>query len=37
MSEFKLLLVGDRGVGKTTFLKRHLTGAFERKYVGTWT
>lgn len=23
--QFKLLLVGDGGVGKTTFVKRHLT------------
>ena len=23
---FKLILVGDGGVGKTTFVKRHLTG-----------
>ena len=23
---FKLVLVGDGGVGKTTFVKRHLTG-----------
>ena len=33
--EFKLVLVGDGGVGKTTFVKRHLTGEFERKYVAT--
>lgn len=35
--EFKLILVGDGGVGKTTFVKRHLTGEFEKKYVGTCT
>jgi GTPase SAR1 family protein len=34
--EFKLILVGDGGVGKTTFVKRHLTGEFEKKYVGEW-
>lgn len=33
--EFKLLLIGDGGVGKTTFVKRHLTGEFERQYVPT--
>eukprot|EP00658_Telonema_sp_P-2_P077982 TRINITY_DN71_c0_g1_i1.p1 TRINITY_DN71_c0_g1~~TRINITY_DN71_c0_g1_i1.p1 ORF type:complete len:223 (+),score=82.34 TRINITY_DN71_c0_g1_i1:209-877(+) len=32
---FKCLLVGDGGVGKTTFVKRHLTGEFEKKYVAT--
>ena len=32
---FKVVLVGDGGVGKTTFLKRHLTGEFEKKYVAT--
>ncbi len=26
--------VGDGGTGKTTFVKRHLTGEFEKKYVG---
>lgn len=33
--EFKLILVGDGGVGKTTFVKRHLSGEFEKKYVAT--
>jgi GTP-binding nuclear protein Ran len=32
---FKLILVGDGGVGKTTFVKRHLTGEFEKKYIST--
>ena len=32
---FKLILVGDGGVGKTTYVKRHLTGDFEKKYVAT--
>ena len=31
---FKLVLVGDGGVGKTAFVKRHLTGEFEKKYIG---
>lgn len=35
MATFKLVLVGDGGVGKTTFVKRHLTGEFEKKYVAT--
>jgi len=33
--EFKVVLVGDGGVGKTTFVKRHLTGEFEKKYIAT--
>jgi len=33
--EFKLVLIGDGGVGKTTFVKRHLTGEFEKKYIPT--
>jgi small GTP-binding protein len=32
---FKLILVGDGGVGKTTFVKRHRTGEFEKRYVAT--
>jgi len=34
-AEFKLVLVGDGGVGKTTFVKRHRSGEFEKKYVAT--
>ena len=33
--EFKVILVGDGGCGKTTFVKRHLTGEFEKQYVAT--
>jgi len=33
--KFKLILVGDVGVGKTTYVKRHRTGEFEKKYVAT--
>jgi len=33
--KFKLILVGDGGVGKTTFVTRHSTGEFDKKYVAT--
>jgi len=33
---FKICLVGDSQVGKTTFIKRHKTGEFEKKYVTTF-
>ncbi len=32
---FKVVLVGDGGCGKTTLLKRHLSGQFEAKYIPT--
>jgi GTP-binding nuclear protein Ran len=32
---FKIVLVGDGGVGKTTFVKRCRTGEFEKKYIAT--
>ncbi|XP_063718400.1 GTP-binding nuclear protein Ran-like [Symsagittifera roscoffensis] len=34
-AQFKLVLVGDGGTGKTTFVKRHETGEFEKKYIAT--
>ena len=33
--QFKLVLVGDGGVGKTTFVTRHRTGEFEKRYIAT--
>lgn len=32
---FKICMIGEGGVGKTTFIKRHRTGKFEQKYVAT--
>ena len=32
---FKCALIGDGGTGKSTFVKRHMTGEFEKKYVAT--
>ena len=33
--EMELTLVGLQYSGKTTFVKRHLTGEFEKKYIAT--
>ena len=33
--EYKVVLVGDGATGKTTFVKRHLTGEFEKAYNAT--
>lgn len=29
-----MVILGDGGVGKSTFVKRHKTGEFEKKYLG---
>lgn len=34
-STFKIVMVGDGGVGKSTFIKRHRTGEFEKRYIAT--
>lgn len=34
-SQFKIVLVGDGGVGKTCWVKQLLTGELERKYIAT--
>lgn len=33
--EFKLVLIGDGGVGKTTFVRRHETGEYRKAYIPT--
>jgi GTP-binding nuclear protein Ran len=35
VATFKLILVGDGATGKTTFVKRHKTGEFEKRYIAT--
>ncbi|KAG9509387.1 GTP-binding nuclear protein Ran, partial [Fragariocoptes setiger] len=35
IAKYKCVLVGDGGTGKTTFVKRHKTGEFEKKYIAT--
>lgn len=35
LMRYKVVLVGDGGVGKSTYIKRHLTGEFEKEYIPT--
>jgi len=35
MLTFKIVLVGDGGTGKTAFVKRYITGEFEKYYIAT--
>jgi len=35
VATFKCILVGDGATGKTTFVKRHISGEFEKKYFPT--
>ena len=35
VADFKVVLIRDGGVGKTTFVKWHITGEFEKKYIAT--
>ena len=32
MNHYSILIAGDRGVGKTTLINRHLTGEFQKRY-----
>ncbi len=34
--EFKIILVGDGGVGKSSFIRKHLTGEFDFRYIATF-
>jgi len=35
MNTYKVILVGEGGIGKSTLIKRHKTGEFKSKYVAT--
>lgn len=34
ISKYKVVMIGDGGVGKTSFVKRHQTGEFSEIYDG---
>ena len=34
-NRFKVVLIGDAGVGKSVFVNRHKTGEFEKRYIET--
>ena len=33
-AKFKIVLIGDGAVGKTSFIKRHMTGEYNIEYIG---
>lgn len=33
--KFNIVVIGDKGCGKSTFIQKHLTSKFERKYLST--
>lgn len=35
IKNYKICLIGDGGVGKTTFVQRHLNNIFDEKYIAT--
>ena len=35
IQSYKIVIVGDAGVGKTTFVNHHLNGGFSGKYIST--
>ena len=35
IANFQVVIIGDGGVGKTTFVKRHISGEFQKPYIPT--
>jgi len=36
MSNYTVLIVGDSGVGKSSYVKRIITGEYEKDYISTY-